>query len=84
MTNEDAIVRLLTELRDMQREETVWRHKVTEQSMQMQRAGVRTQRIALFVFALMVAGVFAWWAYLSRPREVRFEEPDDPRIHLEH
>jgi hypothetical protein len=54
---------------------------MTEQSMQMQRAGVRTQRMALVAFALVAAGVFAWWTYLSRPREGQFDEPEDPRIH---
>jgi uncharacterized membrane protein len=79
MTNEEAIVRLLTEMRDMQQEEIAWRHKVTEQSLRLQGSGIRTQRVALVVVALIVAAVLTMWAYLAIPQERAVEEDRPPQ-----
>jgi len=54
----DVVVRLLTEIRDNQREEIAWRNKVIEESLRLQRIAVRWQRIGLVVAGLIVvAGV---------------------------
>jgi hypothetical protein len=58
VSNDDAIIRLLTEIRDNQREEIAWRKQATEESMRLQRVGLLWQRIALTVGGLIVvAGV---------------------------
>ena len=38
MTNEEAILRVLTEIRDAQREDLAYRRKIMEQSIRMQRS----------------------------------------------
>ena len=58
MGENDLVVRLLTEIRDNQREEIAWRNKVIEESLRLQRTAVRWQRIGLVVAGLVVvAGV---------------------------
>ena len=58
MGENDVVVRLLTEIRDNQREEIAWRNKVIEESLRLQRIAVRWQRIGLVVAGLIVvAGV---------------------------
>jgi hypothetical protein len=50
MTDTDhQIIRLLTELRDSQREELAYRRGVLEESLGLQRRAVRNQRIAFLV-----------------------------------
>ena len=58
MSNDDAIIKLLTEIRDNQREEIAWRKKVAEESLRLQRTAVSWQRIALVVVGLtIIAGI---------------------------
>jgi hypothetical protein len=57
---DDAIIRLLTEIRDNQREEIAWRKQAVEQSMRLPQAALRWQRIALTAGGLLIlAGVLA-------------------------
>ena len=52
------IIRLLTEMRDAQREELAYRRKVLDESLALSRRAVRMQWIGLLiVVALVVAGV---------------------------
>jgi hypothetical protein len=55
VSNDDAIIRLLTEIRENQREEIAWRKKVIEESVRLQRAALRWQRLALLVGGLVIA-----------------------------
>lgn len=58
MSNDDAIIQLLREIRDLQREEIVWRKKVMEEALVLQRSALRWQRLALVMgVGLIVAGV---------------------------
>ncbi len=58
MTSDEEIIRLLTEIRDDLHEESVWRRKVIEQSVRLQRRGILLQRIGLAVGVVaIVAGV---------------------------
>lgn len=52
---EQEIIRLLTEMRDAQREELVYRRRVLEESLALQKRALRAQRAGLGV----VLGVFA-------------------------
>jgi hypothetical protein len=58
---EGQIVRLLTELRDAQREELAYRRRVLDESMAMQRRALRLQRLGLTVVVplVIVAGAVA-------------------------
>lgn len=56
MNSDEAIVRVLTEIRDNQQAETVWRKQVMEQSMRMQRSGPRGQRFSLIFGAVLIVG----------------------------
>lgn len=52
------IIRLLTEMRDAQREELTYRRKVLDESLALSRRAVRMQRIGLlFVVAVIAVGV---------------------------
>jgi hypothetical protein len=74
MTNEEAILRVLTEMRDQQREQIAWQRKVTEQSIAIQRSAIRMQRVALTVVALVVllGGLYVWMA-TARQRQAENE-----------
>jgi cytochrome b561 len=73
MTNEEAILRVLTELRDMQREDIAYRRQLAEQSLRMQRSAARVQRLALIVLAIALAiGAY----FLMSARYGRVDEPD--------
>lgn len=63
MDNDNAIIQLLTEIRDNQREESAWRKKVIEESVRLQRVAVRWQRIALVAAGLLIIGgvSIAFW-----------------------
>ena len=52
------IIRLLTEIRDAQREEMAYRRQVLDESLALSRRAVRMQRIGLLVVvAIIVVGV---------------------------
>jgi hypothetical protein len=60
MGNDRDIITILTEIRDNQREEIAWRKKVLEESLRLQRAGLRGQRLAMTIGGLLIfAGVSA-------------------------
>lgn len=63
MDKDDAIIALLTEMRDLQREQAAWTRKAVEESANLQRAAVGRQSIALIGGALVIAGAFVgvWW-----------------------
>ena len=69
MTNEDAIVRLLTEIRDAQREELAHRRQVIAESMRLQRSAIRWQRSAAIMGAFVVIAGIVYLAtiHFSRP-----------------
>ena len=50
------IIRLLTEMRDAQRDEQAYRRLALEESLALARRGVRTQRLALLILGLIIAG----------------------------
>jgi hypothetical protein len=56
MTNDEEIIRLLTEIRDNLREEAAWRRKVADESVRLQRLGIRQHRIAVIVGGLIIIG----------------------------
>ena len=60
MDNHDAIIRLLTEIRDNQREEIAWRRKIIEESVHLQRLGVRRQMLGLVIVGLMIVAFLVW------------------------
>ena len=49
------IIRLLTEMRDAQKEELAYRRKVLDESMALQRRAVRLQRIGLLIVLVFIA-----------------------------
>ncbi len=52
------IIRLLTELRDIQREELTYRRKAVDESLALTRRAVRMQRMGLLIMlAVIVVGV---------------------------
>lgn len=54
----EQIIRLLTEIRDAQREERDYRKRAVDESIDLQRRAVRLQRIGLgIVFAVLAAGL---------------------------
>ena len=55
MNDNDAIIRLLTDIRDDQREEIVMRRKQVEEAIRLQRVGLRWQRIGLTVIFIVAA-----------------------------
>jgi hypothetical protein len=56
----ETVIRLLTEIRDAQREESAYRKRVMDESLRLQRSAVVTQRVALGVVgALVMLGVLA-------------------------
>lgn len=59
---EQQIIRLLTELRDAQREDLAYRRRTLDESIALQRNAVAFQRIGLgILFAAIVLGV-GWLA----------------------
>lgn len=55
---EQQIIRLLTDLRDAQREEVTYRRRVLDESLGLQRRAVRLQRIGLaIVLGVLAVGV---------------------------
>jgi hypothetical protein len=54
MTNDEQIIRLLTEIRDDLHEESVWRRKVIDESVRLQRMGILWQRIAVAAWGFVV------------------------------
>jgi hypothetical protein len=56
VNNDNEVVQLLKEIRDNQREEIAWRKKIMEESMRMQRAGLRWQRFAMLFGLLLIGG----------------------------
>jgi len=63
MDKEDAIIRLLTEIRDNLCEETTWRKKVIEDSVRLQQLGVRRQLLGLAIGGLAIVaavGILIW------------------------
>ncbi len=66
MTSDEEIIRLLTEIRDDLDEESVWRRKVIEQSVRLQRTGILWQRIAVAAWGfVVVAGVLFLIYYMG-------------------
>jgi hypothetical protein len=66
MTNDEEIIRLLTEIRDDLHEEAVWRRKVIDQSVRLQRTGILWQRIAVAAWSfVVVAGVLFLIYYMG-------------------
>ena len=54
MTNDEQIIRLLTEIRDDLHEEAAWRRKVIDESVRLQRMGILWQRIAVTAWGFVV------------------------------
>ena len=52
---EQEIIRLLTDLRDAQREELAHRRRVVDESIGLQRRAVRLQRVGLTIILAMLA-----------------------------
>ena len=52
---EQQIVRLLTELRDAQREDLAYRRKVLDESFSLQKRAIRLQRIGLLMVLVVIA-----------------------------
>jgi hypothetical protein len=80
---EQEIVRLLTELRDAQREELAYRRRVLDESIALQRRAVRWQRGSLlvilvgFVLLLIVGGACLLTAgWLPRETPVKAQPLD--------
>ncbi len=61
---DDQIIRLLTEMRDAQREEMAYRRKAVDESLALANRGVRMQRIGLLIVVAMVVVGAAWLAIL--------------------
>ena len=56
------IIRLLTEMRDAQREDSTYRRKAIDESLILSRRAVRMQRIGLLIVlavVVVVGGMFA-------------------------
>ena len=67
MNREDAIVRLLTEILDNQREEAERCAKIIEESLRLQRLTVRRQSIGIVIGVFMiVAGIIAIALYFFK------------------
>jgi hypothetical protein len=67
MNREDAIIRLLTEILDNQREEAERRAKIIEESLRLQRLTVRRQSIGIVIGVFMiVAGIIAIALYFFK------------------
>lgn len=49
------IIRLLTEMRDAQREELAYRRKILDESLALSRRAVRMQRIGMLILIAVVA-----------------------------
>ena len=80
--NDDAIIELLREIRDIQKEDIAWRRKVTEESLRTQQAavvaqrvGLRWQRGGLIVGTLFMAGLVAYLAYFYYKDAVKRTAP---------
>jgi hypothetical protein len=54
MTNDEQIIRLLTEIRDDLQEEAARRRKVIDESVRLQRMGILWQRIAVAAWGFVV------------------------------
>ena len=55
---EERIIRLLTDLRDTQREEQAYRRGVIDETLGLQKRAVRLQRVGLaIVFVVLAVGV---------------------------
>lgn len=65
MENTEQIVRLLTEIRDNQREESDWRKRLIEESVRLQRGAVRMHRIGLAVGGLLILGGVLYVLYAA-------------------
>lgn len=52
---EEQIIRLLTDLRDAQREELAYRRRVVDESIGLQKRAVRLQRIGLAIVLVVLA-----------------------------
>ena len=58
MEKSDAIIQLLTEIRDNQQEEIAWRKRVIEDQARLQRVAVRRQLLGLVIGGVaIVAGL---------------------------
>ena len=64
MTSDEEIIRLLTEIRDNLREESDWRRKVADDSVRLQRLGIRQHRIGLAVGGLAIIAALVVGLYL--------------------
>ena len=60
MATDEEIIRLLTEIRDDLHEESVWRRKVIDQSVRLQRTGILWQRIAIAAWGFVVGSGACW------------------------
>jgi len=67
MASEEEIIRLLTEIRDKLREESEWRRKVADDSVRLQRLGIRQHKIALAVggFAIVAGVISLIWIFFK-------------------
>lgn len=67
MDKQDQIIELLTEIRDLQREERDWRRKAVEESVHLQRVGVQRQLLGLMIVVPLILGAVAYlaWTYLK-------------------
>jgi hypothetical protein len=61
MNSDDEIVRLLTEIRDNQREEMVFRKRSVEESIRLQRTGLRWYRIGLVFVVVLIASFLVYF-----------------------
>jgi hypothetical protein len=65
MNNNDDVIRLLTEIRDIQREDVAWRRQAVEDSVRLQRKSLRAYRIGIVcVVALMCCLVVLVCAFM--------------------
>ncbi|MGL6072948.1 MAG: hypothetical protein ACRC8S_02180 [Fimbriiglobus sp.] len=62
---EGKIIELLTEMRDAQRAEVEYRRRVMDESMALQKRGIRFQRIGLLVVLVFVVIALFLVALLS-------------------
>lgn len=64
MDKQDQIIELLTEIRDLQREERDWRRKAVEESVHLQRVAIQRQMLALVIVAPLIVGALALLAWI--------------------
>ena len=62
---EDPIIRLLTEIRDNQREEIALRRKAVEESIRLQRTAVLWQRMGMGIVVALILGLI-WFVAVRR------------------